>query len=82
MHGAYRRAQELLREIVGGGFARVVAAPVDADVDDVAVAQHEVGERVREGEPLQHHGRAALTKTNGTPPAVRAAHTAAGRRPG
>ena len=52
LHGAHRR-QQFLGEVVGGGLGGDVAAPLDAAVDDVAVSQHEVRERVREREPLQ-----------------------------
>ena len=55
LHRAHRREQ-FLGEVVGGGLRRDVAAPLDALVDDVAVPEHEVGERVGEGEALQDDG--------------------------
>ena len=69
LHGPDRR-QELLGEVVGGGLGRDVAAPLDAPVDDVAVAEHVVGERVREREPLQDHRAGGVDEDEGD--AVRA----------
>ena len=66
LHGAHGR-EEFLGEVVGGGLGRDVAAPLDAVVDDVAVAEHEMRERVREREALQDDGAGGVDEDERDP---------------